>query len=176
MSDRRLIPLPGLPWPIRGAMVAFTVSVLLSISHLTIATAQSFQTQIEADWAAQEKRLGRSPEQPEAIRAVLERAGKLLADLQTSSKRNLWESEAAALARLRGKNREAGSLDSSTRIALYNDVRWATRELAFKNPLVTHQPLAFMKRNRFVCQMLHEYLGYFYDYGKSRVVHSRRAI
>jgi len=34
-----------------------------------------------------------------------------------------------------------------------------------KNPLVTSNRIVFMKRRRFICQMLHEYLGYFYDYG-----------
>ena len=34
-----------------------------------------------------------------------------------------------------------------------------------KNPLLAGKPLVFMKRRRFVSQMLHEYLGYFYDYG-----------
>jgi len=153
------------PRPTRGVVIVFTVWLLISISHLAAATTQSFQTQIEADWAAQEKRLGRKPEQPEAIRAALDRADKLLADLRASSKRTSLEGETGALRRLREKNRDAGSRDPSARLALYNEVRWATRELAFKNPLVARQPLAFMKRNRFVCQMLHEYLGYFYDYG-----------
>jgi hypothetical protein len=144
---------------------AFIASLLISISHLPAATMPSYQTQIESDWAAQEKRLGREREQPETIRAALDRADKLLTDLQTSSKRDLLASDAAALSRLREKNRNAASLDASARLALYHEVRWATRELALKNPLVAGQPLAFMKRNRFVCQMLHEYLGYFYDYG-----------
>jgi hypothetical protein len=33
------------------------------------------------------------------------------------------------------------------------------------DPAVTGQPLLFMTRNRYICQMLHEYMGYFYDYG-----------
>ncbi len=149
----------------RTKSIAFTVLLLISIQHLTGATTESFQAQIEADWSAQEKRLGRKPEQPEAIRAALDRAEKLLTNLQPSSKQNLLENDAAALRRLREKSGDVESLDPSARIALYNEVRWLTRELAFKNPLVARQPLAFMKRNRFVCQMLHEYLGYFYDYG-----------
>ena len=44
-------------------------------------------------------------------------------------------------------------------------MRWLTRTAALKNPLVADKPLVFMKRRRFVSQMLHEYLGYFYDYG-----------
>jgi hypothetical protein len=40
-----------------------------------------------------------------------------------------------------------------------------TRRIALKNPLIAGKPITFMKRRRFICQMLHEYLGYFYDYG-----------
>ena len=89
MNDWRSISLLALPWKVCTVAVVVTASLLISIPHLTAATTQSFQTQIEADWAAQEKRLGREPEQPETISAALDRADKLLADLQTSSKRNL---------------------------------------------------------------------------------------
>ena len=37
--------------------------------------------------------------------------------------------------------------------------------MAFKNPLLASKPIVFLLRHRFVSQMLHEYLGYFYDYG-----------
>jgi len=50
-------------------------------------------------------------------------------------------------------------------LALYHQVRSITRGMALKNPLLAGKRIAFMKRRRFVCQMLHEYLGYFYDYG-----------
>ncbi len=71
-------------------------------------------------------------------------------------------------ATLRGLRREVADVDQLTaeqRLALYTQVRWATRNLAFKNPLLAGKPLVFMKRHRFVSQMLHEYLAYFYDYG-----------
>jgi hypothetical protein len=48
---------------------------------------------------------------------------------------------------------------------LYQQIRAVTREMALKNPLLAGKSIVFMKRRRFVCQMLHEYLGYFYDYG-----------
>ncbi len=145
-------------------MVAIAV-LLLAIPFRTSAATNSFRENVEADWVAQEKRLGRAPENVTAIRAALERADKLIANLATSSKRNSLESEAVALRRLREQANDAESFDASRRNSLYNEIRWVTRELALKNPLVTGQPIVFMKRNRFVCQMLHEYLGYFYDYG-----------
>ena len=33
-----------------------------------------------------------------------------------------------------------------------------------KNPLLAGRPIAFLQRRRFICQMLHEYIGYYYNY------------
>ena len=52
----------------------------------------------------------------------------------------------------------------SQRLERYYQLRWLSRQMALSHPSVTSQPLVFMKRKRFICQMLHEYLGYFYDY------------
>jgi hypothetical protein len=43
----------------------------------------AYRPTIEADWAAQEKRLGREAGSPEAIRAALLHAARLLEDLRT---------------------------------------------------------------------------------------------
>ena len=48
---------------------------------------------------------------------------------------------------------------------MYHRIRTVTRQAALKNPLLAARPLVFLQRRRFICQMLHEYLGYFYDYG-----------
>ena len=45
------------------------------------ADAGAMRAQVRADWEMQEKRLGRSAQSPEAIRAALRRAGLLLEDL-----------------------------------------------------------------------------------------------
>ncbi len=120
---------------------------------------------VEADWAAQERRLGREPGSIEALEAAVARGQSLLnilasalAPAELDIERRAWES-------LRTEARAAGRLPSDDRLALYNRVRWSGRDLALRNPAVAGQPIAFMKRHRFVCQMLHEYLGYFYDYG-----------
>jgi hypothetical protein len=130
-----------------------------------IADAAALRAMVEADWTAQEQRLRRSTEDVAAIRDVLARAERLLADLRTMSPAPNVEAEASALAQLR---RDAASLEALTpaaRTDLYHRIRWATRELALKNPLLAGQQLLFLKQRRFVCQMLHEYLGYYYDYG-----------
>ena len=125
----------------------------------------SLQTAVEADWAAQEHRNGRQCNSPEAIRDAYRRASRLLADLahlpgtpELSAERALLEHAATDLNRL-------DVLDEASRLKLYRQLRWLTRTAALKNPLLTGRPLVFMKRHRFVSQMLHEYLGYYYDYG-----------
>jgi len=56
-------------------------SVTFPLTALT-ATEAGLQQQVEADWRAQEQRLGREPGQAAAIRAALERGRKLLASLR----------------------------------------------------------------------------------------------
>lgn len=124
-----------------------------------------YRQQVEDDWTAQEQRLQRRPDQPEAIRHVLDRAGQLVEDAQSWSNGPRLDQEKEALASLRKQVEAVQSLGRESRLALYRQARWMARELALQNPLLAGKPLLFMKRHRFVCQMLHEYLGYFYDYG-----------
>ncbi len=124
-----------------------------------------FERQIEADWRAQERRCERAPDSPPAVREALRRGERLLADLQRALPGVEFEPEATALRGLRGEVASVDRLDAERRLTLYNQVRWATRNLALKNPLLAGKSLVFMKRHRFISQMLHEYLAYFYDYG-----------
>jgi septal ring factor EnvC (AmiA/AmiB activator) len=125
----------------------------------------SLARQVEADWAAQERRWKRTPDSPQAVRAALQRGERLLADLGRAMPETELEPEAATLRGLRADVDAVDHMASEQRAALYLQLRWATRNLALKNPLLAGKPLVFMKRHRFVSQMLHEYLGYFYDYG-----------
>ena len=126
---------------------------------------EALQTMVEADWAAQEHRKNRTPDAPAAIRGSLQSAEKLLADLRRMPESPDFSWESAALERLRVQVDTIDSLDKQARLVLYRDVRSVARRLALKNPLIASKPIVFMKRRRFICQMLHEYLGYFYDYG-----------
>ena len=123
-----------------------------------------FQKTIEADWARQEQRLDRSMASADTILSVTDRAGRLLDDLSGMAQAPDFELERAALLRLQSRVKTAASQDPSQRIKLYQDVRWFARCLALRNPLFANRPVLFMQRKRFVCQMLHEYLGYYYDY------------
>jgi hypothetical protein len=120
---------------------------------------------VEEDWTAQERRRKRQPHSPEAIRDALDRAARLLEDLGGRQDSPDLGVERAFLERHSGELNNLASLDEATRLNLYLQVRWMTRTAALKNPLFSGRPLVFMKRHRFVSQMLHEYLGYFCDYG-----------
>ncbi len=120
---------------------------------------------VQEDWVAQERRHGRTPQEPAAISDAYRRAQVLLEDLVTLGRPTELEKEAAEIASLAGKVSQVDQIDKADRLALYNQIRSATRSAALKNPLLAGKPITFMKRRRFICQMLHEYLGYFYDYG-----------
>ncbi|MCZ7636984.1 MAG: hypothetical protein M5U12_13640 [Verrucomicrobia bacterium] len=77
------------------------------------------------------------------------------------------EPDETALAALRRAADAAVSLDPADRLARYREARWLARALVLARSGISRQPLLFLQRNRFICQMLHEYMGYFYDYGKS---------
>lgn len=118
---------------------------------------------VEADWAAQEERRGRSPQSREAIRDVLDRAARVLEDLRVAPGAPDLAADASALGRLRDEAGGLDTLDDAARGALYHKARALAREVALKNPRLAGRPVVFMKRRRFVCQMLHEYLGYYYQ-------------
>jgi hypothetical protein len=114
---------------------------------------------VEEDWARQEQRSGRAEGSVESAREAVTRAARLLAQ------RPEMPGAGARLAELRQAVEGMESLDAAGRLALYRRARWFGRELALADRRVTGQPLVFMKRNRYICQMLHEYMGYFQDYG-----------
>lgn len=120
---------------------------------------------IQADWAAQEHRLGRLPTDPPAIESVFRRAGALLDGLHALPQSADLAADRVRLESLATVVADADTLDETGRLALYHQVRTLCRAIALKNPLVAGKRIAFMKRRRFISQMLHEYLGYFYDYG-----------
>lgn len=126
---------------------------------------ETLRSMVEADWAAQEHRKNRTTDAPEAIRDSLQRAEKLLENLCRMPESPDFIRESTVLKSLRSQVDTIENLDKKTRLVLYRDIRSVARKLALKIPLITSKPIVFMKRRRFICQMLHEYLGYFYDYG-----------
>jgi len=145
-----------------GLLLAGAYWLVLTVPAIRADAAQpdaEMRRAVETDWSQQEQRWGRTVGSAESVREAVARAGRLLELRQSKPE------VAARLAELRRAAERMDSLDSDSRLALYRRVRWFAREMALDDPRVTGQPLLFMKRNRFVCQMLHEYMGYFHDYG-----------
>jgi hypothetical protein len=140
--------------------------VLNSASGAAPSPDEDMRRAVEADWARQEQRWGRAPDSPAALSAAAARAASLLRHQRERGGAPTGEQAADALRELQQAVDGAAALGAPQRVALYHRVRWFTRQLVMQNPQVTGQPLFFMQRNRFICQMLHEYMGYFYDYGK----------
>ena len=126
---------------------------------------KAMREMVEADWTAQERRRNRAPDETSAVLDAYRSAEQLLDDLRKMPKGPDITSETTALEHLHSQVDAMDSLDKQARLALYRRVRSVTRNMALKNPLIASRPIVFMKRRRFICQMLHEYLGYFYDYG-----------
>lgn len=120
---------------------------------------------VQADWNAQEVRAGRTADAPEAIAAALERAERLLNHLAGQADSDELRALKDRFEVLREQAKEVDALDAGDRIDLYRAIRSVTREAALGQPLVAGRPLVFLRQHRFVNQMMHEYLGYFYDYG-----------
>lgn len=126
--------------------------------------ADEFTHAIEADWRCQEKRLNRSPEALATLRGRLQCCRDLLSHLaRDHPELDLSDAEKTFL-ELENRLGKYVVLDAAGRLRLYSNIRWLTRRLALKNPLMPKGPVAFLARRRFICQMLHEYMGYYCDY------------
>lgn len=123
----------------------------------------AFRAGVEADWARQETRLGRKAGDSESIQAALQRAELLYADLTAMPDGPDLQDAAQRLAAFYARQ-NVPARKAPERLALYHEIRWLARDMALSNPLIAGKRILFMERRRFICQMLHEYLGYYYDY------------
>ncbi len=147
----------------RFSRLLITACCCFVTCQICYSISDKFRSAIEYDWQLQEERKGRSSSDLIAIYESLERCEKLLVDLSESSELNLEiEFELFKIYKKQINNLE--SMDEAERFALYKQIRWLIRDISFQNPLIESSPIVFLKRRRFICQMLHEYLGYFYDY------------
>ncbi len=126
--------------------------------------ADAFRTAVESDWALQEKLKDRTPADADAVRDALRRAEQLLGNLSKMHGGPDVRREADQLKHLRNRVANVSTCTPDVRSAVYHELRWLTRDMALRNPLLGSKPIVFLKRRRFICQMLHEYMGYYYDY------------
>ena len=158
-----------LPWGLMSGLLAFVSTVALADGALADGAFSqtpeaAFHARVEDDWAAQEKRRGRTLDDPRAVRDVLGAAERLLDALDERPDAPDLSVEARSLERLARRVGAVETLAERARRQLYRDVRYVTRSLVVKNPLLTDRPILFLKRRRFICQMLHEYIGYYYNF------------
>jgi len=144
---------------------AVSTAMIISLYPIRAAGATRYNEAVRADWLAQERRLGRTADSVDAVRDVWWRGQDLLARRRQMSAGEDLEDAAARLEGLKQDVEKARSMEAEARLDLYFKIRSITRSLALSNPLFASKSLVFMKRHRFICQMLHEYLGYYCDYG-----------
>ena len=122
----------------------------------------AFRAKIESDWELQESHFGRTLDSVDALKSLLTRGEEViarLADEELVPDTALERCESV----FRGVDPDRlGDLTDTARRGLYLRLRWELRDLLFQNTLFARVPLIFVKRERFVCQMLHEYLSYYY--------------
>jgi len=127
--------------------------LLFFLTTVSFCTAEEMSHVIFADYAAQDRRLGREPGSLEAILSALDRTEKLMG------------ADNDIIAAFREKSRSYDSLSDEEQMFLYYLVKGYGRKVALSQPIIPDRPFLFLKQRRFVCQMLHEYIGYYYDFG-----------
>ena len=124
----------------------------------------AFKRAVEYDWLRQEITAGRNLESPEALTDLLTRSSGLLDALEDQD--CITPSDAEALRNLIDalRSEEIASFSPPKTKAWYLALRWQTREVIFNNPLVKDIPIVFLKADRYVWQLIHEYLSYYYSH------------
>lgn len=146
-------------------LMLFTAAAPRSRAASELTPDPALRRAVEEDWAAQERHAKRDAESPAAVAAAISRAEEVWNRRGESLSAGARTAGAAELAELHELGKRAGTAGAADRRALYLRARWFGRDLLLRDPAISGQPLVFLKRNRFVCQMLHEYMGYFLDYG-----------
>jgi hypothetical protein len=150
----------------RGSSLIVLACWLSPVAARAARPEAGLQAMVEQDWSRQEQRRGRTAESPQAVGEAIARAARHLERARPRPGSLEATADRDALSEMQRAADRLESLDAPARLALYQRARWFTRRLVLSDPLLAGKPLLFMKRNRFISQMLHEYLGYFYDYGR----------
>lgn len=132
-----------------------------AIAAVSLAQEVDFTKRIEDDWIRQEQTFGRSIDSPEALEALCDRGERLASAL--SDEELISDEKLAALRGELDRAREnQENLAPAERQKRYLALRWLMRDSAFANPLIQGIPVVFLKADRYVWQLIHEYLSYYY--------------
>ncbi len=125
--------------------------------------ADEFKDAVENDWIRQEKTAGRTIDSQDALTALISRTEALLQSLQDDEAISEEGSAALSNAIAQASAGDLQTLSADEIRARYLMLRWKNREAAFSNPLIQGKPIAFLKADRYVWQLIHEYLSYYYS-------------
>ncbi len=157
-------------WPCELFLACWTVfaatACLTYSSHLNAVenSPLSWRKQVVKDWQLQEKYLNRTFESPEALTDLAKRSATLLERLEeenfiTQPNRDTLHKTLAGLTVERIAKMKPGEVREN-----YLALRWTLRDIIFDNPLVKDTPIVFMKGDRYIWQLIHEYLSFYYRY------------
>ena len=124
----------------------------------------AFCRAVEYDWLRQEITAGRDLESPEALSVLIARAVELKnalidEDYITGEAAERFQKEIDAAG-----TGELHSLSAGQIRDRYLALRWQMRDVIFNNPLLKEIPIVFLKADRYIWQLIHEYLSYYYSH------------
>ncbi|MBQ6620066.1 MAG: hypothetical protein IJH68_07975 [Thermoguttaceae bacterium] len=125
-----------------------------------------FREAVEADWARQEVTADRMIDKASALSDLVGRSEALLERLEEDEAIDQTCAEALRQEIDRVKSCDIKALSPKEIAEKYLALRWRTREAALSNPLVKDIPIVFLKEDRYVWQLIHEYLSYYYSHTK----------
>ncbi len=164
MTISKVLPLHRV---ILGLSIWATIGLLPSTEATEPSTTEEsaeLRAAVEEDWQLQEARRGRDVQDPRAVRDAWNAAQGLLEALAAGGHAPDLAAERKRLAVLSEGLDTIESQDAGARSERYGAIRQVSRSMMRKNPLLAGRPILLMKRRRFICQMLHEYIGYYYNY------------
>ena len=126
--------------------------------------ADSFRRTVEYDWLRQEIAAGRTLTSPDALDALCARTEALLERLREEELAAPEAADSLQKAVDAARADDLGALTPDDIKTRYLALRWRARDAIFENPLVKGIPIVFLKADRYIWQLIHEYLSYYYNF------------
>ncbi len=123
----------------------------------------ALQALVDEDWRRQEAWRGRQFNSPQAIEAVVQRAERMLQEVEHNLPPRVAQERLSKVASWRKLLPHLPQAPELFRTELYRQIRSTVREWVLNDAQIASQPILFLKCRRFICQMLHEYVGHYYN-------------
>ncbi|MCS7238649.1 MAG: hypothetical protein NZ899_10330 [Thermoguttaceae bacterium] len=152
-----------LSWPVWGVVASVALAGGQPLDEL----APELAAAVRRDWFRQE---ARRVDQPGSLQSLERLVARAEATLQGMSSRLAAETLQSRKATVDQWKKATGLLRSSTTAVegrrdeeLYNNIRGTLRQWVLQDAGIGRFPILFLKTRRFVCQMIHEYVGHYYN-------------